>query len=79
MSEKKRDYFQAAVLIVSVLFLTAIFVLVFNASKNLSEGYRAIVENNLDDGLTGSLLYDDHFYGQIMFGIEIVPEDLNKV
>ena len=68
-------------LIAALLFAAAFIVLVIiliaslKAVKNLAAGYTALRNADLSKTVTGTLMYDDGFYGQILHGIETDPAD----
>lgn len=44
-------------------------------NKNMSRDYHAVMNLDLSADVRGSIVYDDHFYGQIGYGIEIDHSD----
>lgn len=51
--------------------ITAVMICTFLAVKNLNEGYTAIKNHDITEDGSYSIVYDDHIYASLGFGIEI--------
>ena len=66
---KREKAFEILLLAAACFALCIVFILSFRAVKDLSAGYRELVNADLTKDLTGSVYYDDHLYAVLGRGI----------
>ena len=75
-NEKRNNIYEKLSLIIALGFFLLMLIMNMKAIGKMAADYRQlnIVGNQ---GLRGTISYDDHLYGQMMFGIEIVPYEID--
>lgn len=70
--KKKRDLFAWIMLCLGLIATVAVLVMTFLAIRRFASEYAAIRDNDLSQDTAMTMIYDDHLYAQIAYGIEIV-------
>ena len=52
-----------------IIGLLMIFVISFFAFKNLGDDYQLLIRQDLSEEFSSTIIYDDHLYGMLGFGI----------
>ena len=76
--KKARKIIALALLLGGLLFLLAAAALTFSAIGRLSENYRQCAEADFSEDFSGAVVYDDHLYAQLAYGIEILSAETDK-
>ncbi|MBQ7223507.1 MAG: hypothetical protein IJS38_02945 [Erysipelotrichaceae bacterium] len=75
-NEKRNNIYEKLSLIIALGFFLLMLIMNMKAIGKMAADYRQLnIAGN--QGLKGTISYDDHFYGQMMFGIEIVPNEID--
>lgn len=75
MKEQKKDRLESISLISGILILCVILSFTVSAVKTAGQCYEGLKNTDLSRGTDSLLYYDDHLYGQLGFGITLMPNE----